>query len=134
MVPVMYSLFDDLDRWARRVFVTRRERGAAPVSATAVAVAAASAPAAAAPAPAPPPRWRRHRYRRPRRVATPVAASDDAPAAEVAPAPEAAPSTPVASQIGPQGAISTRPSENSGLTRLAVRRPHGAGAPPPPHG
>ena len=30
LVPVMYSLFDDLDVWARRVFVAGRERAAAP--------------------------------------------------------------------------------------------------------
>ena len=57
LVPVMYSLFDDLDRWARRVFVAR-ERGAAPVAAppTPVAPAAAAAPriaGAAQPAVAP---------------------------------------------------------------------------------
>ena len=28
LVPVMYSLFDDFDRWARRTFVAARERGA----------------------------------------------------------------------------------------------------------
>ena len=53
LVPVMYSLFDDLDRWARRVFVAR-ERGAAPVAASApavVATPAASPRAAVAPPP-----------------------------------------------------------------------------------
>ena len=33
LVPVMYSLFDDLDVWARRVFVAGRERAAAPAAA-----------------------------------------------------------------------------------------------------
>ena len=52
LVPVMYSLFDDLDRWARRVFVAR-ERGAAPVAArpAAVAPAPAAAPRSAAASP-----------------------------------------------------------------------------------
>ena len=52
LVPVMYSLFDDLDRWARRVFVAGRERSAAPVAAPAPVVA--SAPAVAPPAPVAP--------------------------------------------------------------------------------
>ncbi|MDE0023498.1 MAG: efflux RND transporter permease subunit [Spirochaetaceae bacterium] len=53
LVPVMYSLFDDLDRWARRVFVAR-ERGAAPLAAPppAVVTAPAAAPRSAV---APPP-------------------------------------------------------------------------------
>jgi len=52
LVPVMYSLFDDLDRWARRVFVAR-ERSSAPVAAPAPAVVAApgAAPRSAVAAP-----------------------------------------------------------------------------------
>ena len=43
LVPVMYSLFDDLDGWARRVFVTGRKRRASPEPAPAPAVAPAPA-------------------------------------------------------------------------------------------
>ncbi len=62
LVPVMYSLFDDLDRWARRVFVAGRERGAvssaSPAPAPAPAAAVTPAPVATAvatPAAAPQP-------------------------------------------------------------------------------
>ena len=44
LVPVMYSLFEDLDGWARRVFVTGRKRRASPEPAPAPAVAAAATP------------------------------------------------------------------------------------------
>ena len=44
LVPVMYSLFDDLDGWARRVFVAGGKRGAAPEAAPVVAPAPALAP------------------------------------------------------------------------------------------
>ena len=50
LVPVMYSLFDDLDRWTRRVFVAR-ERGSAPVAAAAVPPPPAAPRPAVAPAP-----------------------------------------------------------------------------------
>ena len=46
LVPVMYSLFDDLDRWARRVFVAGRERGTVPVAAPPPAAVAVGPPGA----------------------------------------------------------------------------------------
>ena len=80
LVPVMYSLFDDFDRWARRVFVTGRERATVP----AAPVAAAAAPAARA-APASP--------------MAPAVSPSAVPPSAAAPAPEA--------PIGPQRVITT---------------------------
>ena len=49
LVPVMYSLFDDLDSWARRVFVAGGKRGAAPEAAPVVAPVVAPPPVVALP-------------------------------------------------------------------------------------
>ena len=54
LVPVMYSLFDDFDRWTRRVFVAGHQRGAVPAAPPAPpALPVAARPSAAPPAAAP---------------------------------------------------------------------------------
>ena len=81
LVPVMYSLFDDFDRWARRVFVTG-ERAAVP----AVPVAATAAPVA---------------------PVVPVVPVVPVAAPSAPPPPAATAAAPDETPVGPQGVIAT---------------------------